>query len=196
MKSHLLPLVLLAACAAGGDHAAPGPSAPAATAPPGTEVALPLPAPAELHPFLGRFVGTWDIRNEVPGGPDGPTMVMRAVETVEAVGPWIQSSIVAEGEGRYEARLALAFDPDKKAFVGTWVDTSGPAVWIQRGWIAADGRTFTAEAQGPAYDDPDRITLYQDITEFVGENRRLLRSRMKDANGEWVEFSSGFAVRR
>ncbi|QDV09729.1 hypothetical protein Poly30_52880 [Planctomycetes bacterium Poly30] len=191
----LLPLLLLASCSATGpaNGTAAGDRADQATA---ASSFAAMPPTADLHPYLQRLLGDWRIRSEVGGGSDGATMVMESTESVEAMGPWIVSRIRAGGEpGDFEARLALAYDAETDDIVGFWVDSSSSHMWNYRCWLDEGGSTLTAEAEGPAFDDPSRVTRFQDITEFDGSGRRLLRSRMLGADGEWVEFSSGVAER-
>ncbi|MEZ6015451.1 MAG: DUF1579 domain-containing protein [Planctomycetota bacterium] len=183
----LIALLLLVSCSATGANSG------AATA---DAASLGAPPSAELHPYLQRLVGDWSIHSEVTAGTDGSVIKMDASESVEAMGPWIVSRIRSGGEsGGFEARLAFAYDASAEGFVGFWVDSSSSRMWTYRCWLDSSGSVLTAEAEGPAFDDPSRLALFQDITEFDGADRRLLRSRMQRADGEWTDFSSGVAVR-
>ena len=187
ITSLLTVAVLVTSCAA------TDPSAQSTAEPESSE---PGPPKVELHPYLARFVGRWRVKNTVPEQPGQQPMTVEAQETVEALGPWILSRITAtKGMVGFGARLAIAYDEANKEFVGNWVDSSSTVIWSYRCWIHEDGETFTAEAEGPAFDDPSRRAKYQDITKFVGADRRELLSRAQLTDGTWTVFSSGVAER-
>lgn len=192
----LSPLLLLAACAApeasDSRRIEPTPSSAEAVAAAMAE----MPASTAIHPSLERFLGTWNISARMIGDPSSGPVEMNSTETIEALGPWMISNMTHESPmGTFYARLAVAHDPETERYVASWIDTSGPRIWVYEGWLEDDGATLVLEAEGPAFDDPTRTTKFRDIATFTADGERDLRSLMQDADGNWVDYVEGHATR-
>jgi hypothetical protein len=82
----------------------------------------------------------------------------------------------------------LGYDPDQKAFVGTWVDTLQTHLWTYRGTLDETKKILTLETEGPAFGDPTQTAQYRDALEIKGPDHKVLTSSAKQADGTWTTF--------
>ena len=80
--------------------------------------------PGEAHQQLVKGVGYWEGTLTMFGEHATPQPI-HATETVEAVGPfWIQSRFTCDFMGQpYVGTGCVGYDPAKKKYVGTWIDS-------------------------------------------------------------------------
>jgi hypothetical protein len=146
--------------------------------------------PTKEHEWLRQFVGEWTYESECVMGPDQPVMKSSGTETVRSLNFWV----VGEGRGEMPdgspatTIITLGFDPGTGRFVGTFIGSMMPMLWVYDGFLDADGRTLTLEADGPSFTNPGQTAKYRDIVEAVSPDHRILRSRVLGDDGEWVEF--------
>lgn len=144
------------------------------------------PEPTPQHRFLERLNGTWDVVAEA-----GSTETPQWSETTRSLdGLWY----VIEGEGRmgpeHQARtlMTLGYDPKLGHYVGTWLGTMMTKLWIYKGWLEADGKTLTLEAEGPDFDDPSRTTIYHDVIVFLDDDRRHFSGNVRQPDGTFKQI--------
>ena len=115
----------------------------------------PMPPPGPEHEMLKKDVGTWDATVEMFMAPGAPPAVSKGTETVTMMGGfWQLTEFKSEMMGQpFEGRGAMGYDPAKKKFVGTWVDTMAPAYYTVEGTYDAATKTLTAIDGRPR---PDR----------------------------------------
>ena len=94
----------------------------------------PMPTPGPEHEMLRKDVGTWDATVEMFMAPGAPPEVSKGTETVTMMGGfWQITEFKSEMMGQpFEGRGATGYDPAKKKYVGTWVDTMTPG-YLHRG---------------------------------------------------------------
>jgi hypothetical protein len=153
--------------------------------------------PAAEHAWLMQLVGTWDVTNEADMGPDAPPMEMKATETVRAIGDlWIHTELVGETEGfSVTGAMTVGFDPESGRFLGTWIDSSQPRMWIYDGELDEDGTTLSLYSEGPDFQDPTITRLYRDATTVLAPGHRRFSSSVQNDDGSWTVFMSGEARR-
>lgn len=145
--------------------------------------------PTEEHEWLKQLVGEWTFSSECDMGPDKPRETFTGRESVRLLGPFWA---LLEGEGEMpggdtgQTRMTLGYDT-AKGWVGTWIGSMMPFMWIYAGTMSADGRTLTLDTEGPNFTG-EGLTSYQDIVTIVGDDERTLTSRMKGEDGAWKEF--------
>lgn len=146
------------------------------------------------HDWLRRLVGDW--RFEMPE-PDGAGL--SGTESVRLLG---DAWLLAEGRGQMpdygptQTLLTLGYDPEQRAFVGSWIGSMMNHLWIYRGGtLDADRRLLTLPSEGPAFDGSGRIAQYRDEIEIVGDGERLLHGNVQDAEGRWTRFMTTRYVR-
>jgi hypothetical protein len=86
---------------------------------------------------------------------------------------------------------SLGFEPAKGRIAGTFISSAMPDLWIYDGRLDFATDTLTLATKGPRMDGTDGMADYEDIHQLEGDSRRILRSRAKQPNGEWVEFMRG-----
>jgi hypothetical protein len=145
----------------------------------------------ENHRWLMQLVGEWQFSGQSQKGPDQPPEKWDGVEVVRALGElWIQGTICGDmaGCGETEMQMTLGYDPAQECFVGTFVATMMPMLWIYTGHLDAARKVLTLECDGPDMSGGGGSAKYRDIIELPGDGTRLLRSTMLGPDGQWVEF--------
>ena len=133
----------------------------------------PMPQPGPEHEMLKKDVGTWEASIEMfmPGG--GPPAVSKGTETLSMMGGfWQLSEFKADMMGQpFEGRGATSFDPGKKKYVGTWIDTMMPGYYTTEGTYDAASRTMSATMEGP--DPSGQVTRSRATTEWKDADTRV-----------------------
>ena len=101
-------------------------------------VAQDMPAkPTAEHKILMSEEGTWDATvKSYKNGPESEPSVSKGVEvnTVVTGGLWLTSVFKGDFEGMaFEGRGQFGYDPIKKKYVGTWIDSFSPSLTGPRG---------------------------------------------------------------
>jgi hypothetical protein len=147
--------------------------------------------PHKEHHWLLKLVGEWTSEMEASMGPDQPPMKSKASESVRSLGGlWV----VAEGQGDMPDGkpatmiLTLGYDPQKKRYVGTWIGSMMTHLWIYDGELDPSEKVLTLNAEGPSMMNPDKMTKYKDVIEFINDDLRILTSHMLGEDGKWTHF--------
>lgn len=147
--------------------------------------------PQDEHRWLQQLVGRWTFESEASMGPGQPPMKSSGKETVRSLGGlWV----VADGEGQMpeggtaDMMMTLGYDPKKGRFVGTWVGSMMTLMWAYDGFLDADRKVLTLEAEGPSFADESKTAKYRDIITLESADHRTLTSRALGEDGNWTEF--------
>jgi uncharacterized protein DUF1579 len=84
------------------------------------------PKPGPEHALLAKDEGTWDATVEMMFGPPGsPATTTKGTETNRMLGGfWLVSEFESEMGGQpFRGHGVMGFDPARKRYVGTWVDS-------------------------------------------------------------------------
>ncbi len=149
-----------------------------------------MPEPTAEHGALMETVGTWDVECTYFMAPGEP-MTVQAKETVESVGAfWTVSLFQSEMMGvPYTGRCTMGFDPGSGKWVGTWVDSMMPHMYVMEGEYDAEGKVLTMLSEGPAPGSGD-LTQYRSTIERLGDgNRRFEMFVTMGEAGEMKMFS-------
>lgn len=162
-------------------------------APPGMP---PEVKPTKEHEWLHQLVGEWSMQSEcfMPGME---SMKGTATEKVRKVGElWIVSDMRGEmGPMKMSAVLSLGYDPEKKAFVGTWFDSTSTHLWHYRGALDAAKSTLTLETEGPSMTVPGKTAKYREVLVLKGKDERTFTSEMQGEDGKWTPMVKATAKR-
>jgi Protein of unknown function (DUF1579) len=146
--------------------------------------------PQKEHQWLDRLIGKWTYESECIMGPDQPPSKFKGTEVVRSLGGvWI----IAEGEGEMpdgslgKTIMTLGFDPQKDRFVGTFIGSMMTHLWPYNGSLDADEKILTLDSEGPNFSE-SAIAPYQDIIEFVGDDHKILTSKILMDDGTWNHF--------
>ena len=101
--------------------------------------------------------------------------------------------ILAEGTASFggmpfTSMMTLGYDPRKKAYVGTWVDTLQTHLWTYVGQLDDSGRQLTLDTEGPGFNNPSKMARYRDAFEVKGPDHLELSSSVQNSEGTWNTF--------
>ena len=156
------------------------------------------PAPQKEHEWLQQFVGEWETESEAMLEPGKPPMKCQGAEKARAIGGlWVVSEITSLMQGQTMLGvLTIGYDPEKKKYVGTWIDSMTPHLWKYEGTVDAAGKILTLEAEGPNMMMPGKMAKYRDVWELKSKDHKVLTSSMLGDDGKWTTFMTMNARRK
>jgi Protein of unknown function (DUF1579) len=147
--------------------------------------------PQSQHHWLQKLVGEWNYETEILGGTHSSPEKATGTETVRSLGDfWV----LAEGQGEMPGCgamttvVTLGYNPRKQKFVGTWVGTMMPELWISEGELDADEKVLTLNSEGPAMTEDGTLANYRDIMEIKDNDHRVMTSHVLGNDGVWNHF--------
>jgi hypothetical protein len=147
--------------------------------------------PTREHRWLGRLVGDWTFSHDAPTSDDARLTRIEGTETFRAIGPlWVQGNAVnpmPEG-GMAESLMTLGWDPTTGRFVGTWVGSMMPTLWVYDGELDTTGQVLSLYSNGPAMDGSGTLVPYKDEIRFIDDNTRTLTGHTRTPDGNWTAF--------
>jgi hypothetical protein len=143
------------------------------------------------HRWLARLVGEWTYEMDAAPAPGETPTTIRGTERVRSLGGvWV----VCEGEGGLPggehgtSLLTLGYDPARRRFVGTYVGSMMPHLWLYDGEADATGQVLTLYAEGPSFTTEGATGRYRDVITFRGDDERAFTSSYQADDGTWREF--------
>jgi len=157
-----------------------------------------MPKPDQEHHWLQRFMGEWKTESKATMIPDQPPMQCSGTMSSRQLGGfWVLNEFKGEWSGDpMNGIQTIGYNKAKNKYVGTWVDSATPFMWLYEGTVDASGRILTLEAEGPNFMADGKLTKFEDIYEFKSANEILMKSRMLGDDGKWITFMSGTAIRK
>jgi hypothetical protein len=154
----------------------------------------PVPRPTAEHKALAAEEGTWDATVKMfMRGPDAEPTVSKGTEvnTMMTGGLWLLSRFQGNfGSMAFEGRGQFGYDPLKKKYVGTWVDSMSPTLSVLEGTYdattktmtyvgdgvdASNGSKFTQKMVTTTKDDGSRVfALYVTSSETGGKEAKMM----------------------
>jgi hypothetical protein len=164
------------------------PAAVLADTPPdkkGHEHAMEMPKPAPEHGMLKQDVGTWDATVEMWMEPGKPPTTSKGTE-VNTLGPggfWLITSFKSEMMGApFEGHGLTGYDPAKKVYVSTWVDSMGPGLSLGESTYDAKTRTVTGWMEGPGPDG--KPMKMKSVVKYETDDKRVFSMSMPGPDGK------------
>lgn len=145
--------------------------------------------PQKEHLWLKKFAGDWTCEMEASMGPDQPTATFKGTEKGRMLGElWMLSEGESEMPGGGTARtlMTVGYDPQRKAFVGSWIGSMMTHMWIYEGTLDEAADTLHLHAEGPSMSPEGGIAKYRDSIQFKGPDHRILTSQMIGPDGKWT----------
>lgn len=107
-----------------------------------------FPAASKEHEILKLEEGKWDAQMTMymgPAGPYDPPVKSKGQESNRMIGDfWLVSDFSGEFEGmKFTGQGQFGFDPAKKKYVGTWIDSFSPNSSTMVGSYDAAKKTMT-----------------------------------------------------
>jgi hypothetical protein len=147
------------------------------------------PKPGPEHEILKTDVGAWDatVESFVPGA--AAPMISKGTETNSLVGGlWLVTEFKADMMGMpFQGHGVTGWDPNKKKYVGSWVDTLTTGLGITESTYDAATKTMTGTFEGPdpsgqiqkmksvvTYQDADTRTFTMSGTGPDGKDARIM----------------------
>jgi len=139
------------------------------------------PQPTKEHQLLQRDVGVWDAEMKIwMQGPDSEPLVTKGVERNRAVGSlWVVSNFEGELGGQpFQGHGQAGYDPLKKKFVGTWIDTMSPHLSHMEGTYDEASQELTSLMTGidPATNQEMKS---KSVTKYIDKDTRLFTMYME-----------------
>ncbi|HEU0094786.1 MAG TPA: DUF1579 domain-containing protein [Vicinamibacteria bacterium] len=167
----------LLACAAAGfaQEKKPSPAAPAAPA---------LPRPGPEHAILKDHAGAWDATVESFMAPGQPPVLSKGTEMGTMVGDfWLVSDFKTDMLGQpFTGHGTMGYDPARKKYVSTWVDSMTPALALGESDYDAATRTFTGWIDGLDY--AGQPTKIKTVTVWKDPTTRVFTMSLKGPDGK------------
>lgn len=153
---------------------------------------LQLPGPEKEHEWLKQLVGEWESEAEMIMVPGQPPIKSKGKESVRAIGGlWVVCDVSGDSPiGPMTAVMTLGYDPQKKKYIGTWIDSHMNHLWIYEGSVDATGKILTLEAEGPNIMDPTKRAKYRDVIEIKSKDHKVLTSSALGDDGKWTTFGT------
>jgi len=128
------------------------------------------PTPQKEHALLKAFEGEWDGTCTQTPDPNKPAVESKFRETskMSLGGFWLITEFKGEMEGKtVEGHGVMGYDPLKRKYVTTWVDSMWPHLFVAEGDADASGKrlTFMGEMIDPATQKPVKEKLVFDLGE-------------------------------
>lgn len=156
--------------------------------------------PTSEHERLTYDVGTWDATIECYQGPGADPLVSQGTEVVRLLpgGFWSISDFEGRfGDAPFHGHGQTGYDPMKKRYVGTWIDTMSPSFMTIEGDYDPSAKTLTVYGTGtcPRTGKPfeaKMTTLHKD------KDSRVFTMSMKsdETKGEFVKMMEISYARR
>ncbi|OFV88549.1 MAG: hypothetical protein A2V74_02670 [Acidobacteria bacterium RBG_16_70_10] len=133
----------------------------------------PLPKPGPEHELLKQSVGVWDATVEMFMAPGAAPTVSKGTETNRILGGfWLVSHFQSELMGQpFEGVGTSGWDPLKKKYVGTWVDSMSPGMSAMESTWDPATKTSTGWIEGP--DLSGKVTKTRETEEWKDADTRV-----------------------
>ena len=142
----------------------------------------------EAHKHLETEAGVWDATVKMWHTADADPMESKAVETNEMFGDfWLLSKFETDFGGmKYTGRMQLGYDPQKKKYVGTWIDTMSPYLQTMEGTYDEKTKTSTMLATGVDM-MTGKVSNSKMVTRIENENEKVFEMFMpvEGKKDEW-----------
>jgi len=144
-----------------------------------------LPLPQKEHKFLEQFVGEWETEINMPGKG---AVKANGIEIARMLGGfWVVGDGKSELMGMpFTSVLTLGYDPQKKKYVGTWVDSVSSYLWKYEGTLDSTGKILTLDTEGPCPLRPGELVKFKEVTEFKSKDHRIFKSSILGEDGKWT----------
>jgi hypothetical protein len=154
-------------------------------------MAQPGAKPTEEHKILALDEGTWDATiKSYMSGPDAEPAISKGTEvnTVLTGGLWVLSKFEGDFGGmKFEGRGQFGYDPIKKKYVGSWIDSMSPSLSVLEGEYDPKTKTMTYKGEGVAPEGTKYTQKMVTTTKDDGSRVFTLYMKMEGAKDD-VKF--------
>jgi hypothetical protein len=144
------------------------------------------PAPQKEHEWLQQLAGEWETDGEAVMEEGKEPLKVKGSASSRMIGGWW---LVLENRGEFMGNpftgiLTVGFDPAKKSYLGTWIDSNSSHLWHYTG--RAEGARLTLDAEGPTH-EAGKMGKFREVIE-VKEKDHFVFSSSLEKDGKWVPF--------
>ena len=150
-----------------------------------------LPAPEKEHAWLTQLAGEWEYDSEAVIAPGQPPLKAKGTESVRSIGGFwtMLESKGTVANQPFTGILTLGYDPAKKKFVGTWIDSmNSHLVVYDNATLDASGKVLTLSCEMPNHMLGGKLTKFKDLLEVKSKDEKVLTSSMLGEDGKWMTF--------
>lgn len=135
----------------------------------------------DAHKVLQKDAGTWTADMKMWVGSEDP-IEASGVEVNKMVGDlWVASQFTAEIFGqKYTGSGNFGYDPEKKKYVGSWVDSMNPYASHMEGTYDAEKKTMTMLTKGK--DPAGQVSEGKNVTVYKDKDTRVFTMYTKQGN--------------
>ncbi|MGH8849268.1 MAG: DUF1579 domain-containing protein [Polaromonas sp.] len=136
-------------------------------------------------------MGDWTSEAEMAMGPDKPPTKCTGTESVRPLGDlWVLCEGRGEmpGGGMANMLMTLGYDPQKKAFIGSWVGSMMTHMWVYHGALDEAKKVLTLDTEGPSFTGDGKLARYRDTITIKSKDERVLTSHTLQDDGTWKGF--------
>ncbi len=139
-----------------------------------------MPKPSPEHTLLKKYVGNWDATMKMQG------MEMKCSQTTKAIGEfWTSSTFDGDFGGmKFTGQDTMGWDPKKKKYVNTWVDSMAPHSMQMEGDFDKATNTLTMTGNGVGMDGKPTKNKTTSVWKNDDELDFML---FEEKDGKWVE---------
>jgi hypothetical protein len=135
------------------------------------------------HEMLKKLAGDWDATVSFMGSESKAT----SHSEVGLGGLWLLTEFKGEFAGApFAGRGTMGYDPAKKKYVSTWVDSMSASIMFSEGSFDADGKTFTETGSGTGPDG--KPTKWRNVHEFQSNDKAVFTMYMTTDGKEAESF--------
>ena len=110
--------------------------------------------PEKEHSILKKDAGNWSVKGKMWMAPGSPAQEFEATESNTLIGGfWVVSKFEGTFAGMpMTGHATMGYDPKKKKYIGTWVDSMNPYMSKMEGEYDASTKTLTMMTEGVGMD--------------------------------------------
>ena len=139
--------------------------------------------PQKEHQWLQKLVGEWVYEGQPPVRLTG----MQSVRSLGGLWFLCEGHSEIHGGGTLTI-MTLGYDPVKKRYIGTFIGSMMPHMWIYEGELDSTGNMLTLNTEGPSFTAGADGAKYKDVIEFMNDDHRVLSSNCLGDDGKWHNF--------
>jgi hypothetical protein len=149
-----------------------------------------MPKPQKEHEWFKQLEGEWTTTGEMQMDANTPPVKSKGTESARMLGGfWMISTLKGEMMGiQFESLFTIGYDPEKKKYVGTWVDNMMPHMWKYEGELDETGKTLTLHTTGPCPKGSGKMRKFKEQMTIKDKDTRSFSSSMEEDDGKWTTF--------
>lgn len=146
----------------------------------------PPATPGKEHALLKKLAGTWDLASNFPTAPgDEEESKGTEVARLQHGGLWLTTDFKGRMGGQpFTGTGTMGYDPRKKKYVSTWVDSRSSSILLFEGELSPDGKTLTMKGEVTDPSSGEKATL-KTVADLEDDDRRTVTFIIAGPNGEF-----------